>query len=430
MSVVQTALTARWQQLHDAETDARPRLRLLDSDLTQLLRTAELMFEPSHTGHARPARLLSDGQRSLLHLALTAAALDIENEVAIGRHASTFDVGSARLPSLTLLAVEEPENSLSPFFLSRIVGQLQQLCAGNRAQAIISSHSASVMPRIAPESVRYFRFAPDDGTAFVRPISLPADNTEAGKYVREAVRAHPELYFAKFVILGEGDTEQLVIPRIAQAQGITLDPSFIAMVPLGGRHTNHFWRLLSDLEIPYATLLDLDYGRAGGGPGRLRDACKRLAEAGVDVFAGLDGFGTVDELTDELTTDQMTNVMASLRQFGVFFTAPLDLDYTMLRTYSNAYTALDKGERGPRNSDPTDAVLGAAHTPKLYWTPEDPAKRDERLEELQWYRYLFLSRSKPSTHLRALSRLTDDQLKEGPLVINALIKFIRARLGI
>jgi hypothetical protein len=73
VTAVETALTTRWQELHDAGTHADPKLRLLDDDFNQLVRSSELVFEPDHTGQPRPARLLSDGQRSLLHLALTAA---------------------------------------------------------------------------------------------------------------------------------------------------------------------------------------------------------------------------------------------------------------------------------------------------------------------------------------------------------------------
>ena len=61
------------------------------------------------------------------------------------------------LPALTILAVEEPENSLSPFFLSRIVGQMLDLAGGRRAQTLVSSHSPSVLAHVQPECVRHFR---------------------------------------------------------------------------------------------------------------------------------------------------------------------------------------------------------------------------------------------------------------------------------
>ncbi len=219
VQAVEGALTARWQELHDAGMHSDPKLRLLDGDFNQLVRDSELVFGPDHNGRPRPARMLSDGQRSLLHLALAAAAIDVEAAVCAGQHSDDFTLQAAQLPHLTLIAVEEPENSLSPFFLSRIVGQLQDLSSKTATQTILSSHSASVMPRIRPEDVRYFRAEPATATASVREITLPDDTTEAGKYLREAVRAHPELYFAKFVVLGEGDTEQLVIPGSPRPTG-------------------------------------------------------------------------------------------------------------------------------------------------------------------------------------------------------------------
>ena len=429
-TAVEKALAQRWLELHGAGTHSIPRFQPIEPDVAQLLRDTELRFEPDHAGTSRPARLLSDGQRSLLHMALTTAVLDIETGIADGALAAEFDMTSVYLPTLTLLAIEEPENNLAPFYLSRIITQILQLCDSPRVQAVLVSHSASVLSRIDPATVRHFRLEPAADTAKVRPITLPDDATEAGKYVREAVRAHPELYFARFVVLGEGDTEELVIPAIAQARDVVLDPSFIAMVPLGGRHTNHFWKLLADLQIPFATLLDLDYGRHDAGPGRLRDACRRLAANGADVFAGLDDFDGPDDLTDAMTISQMTAVMRHLRQFGVFFCWPLDLDMTMLRQFWDAYTDLEHGERGPQDSDAAEAVLGSADGAGSYWNPADPEKRARRQEELRWYRYLFLGRGKPGTHLRALTKVNPSDLRNGPETVLALVDYIKARLDL
>jgi hypothetical protein len=429
-STVEKALSQRWQELHGGGTHSIPRFQPIAPDVAELLRDTELRFEPDHGGEGRPARMLSDGQRSMLHLALTTAALDIETRVAGGGLAGEFDMTSAHLPTLTVLIVEEPENSLAPFYLSRIVSQVLQVCDGPRAQAVLVSHSASVLSRIDPASIRHFRLDAAAGTAAVRPITLPDNATEAGKYVREAVRAHPELYFARFVVLGEGDTEELIIPAVAQARGIALDPSFVAMVPLGGRHTNHFWKLLTDLNIPFATLLDFDYGRADAGPARLRVACRRLADNGVDIFAGLDGFSTAEDLTDAMTVRQMVDVMIHLREFGVFFSTPLDLDMAMLISFWKAYTELDPEERGPRDSDATDAVLGIGGSPGEFWAPADPNDLARQQERLRWYRYLFLGRSKPSTHLRALARLSPAELKDGPGEVCALSDYIKMKLGL
>jgi putative ATP-dependent endonuclease of OLD family len=166
------------------------------------------------------------------------------------------------LPALTLVALEEPENNLAPFYLSRIVAQLQDLASDRRAQALISSHSPSILARTKPEDIRHLRIVPETRAARVRQIELPDQAEAAAKFVREAVRTYPELYFARFVVLGEGASEEVVLPRLADPMGPPIDRSFVAVVPLGGRHVNHLWKLLRGIDIPFATLLDLDFGRS------------------------------------------------------------------------------------------------------------------------------------------------------------------------
>ena len=404
VETVTKAISTRWQELHHMNSEQNPMFEPINRDVSVLVTNAEMHFEPSPTGRTRPARELSDGQQSLLHMALTAATLDIEDAIAAGDHDDKFDLTATALPSLTLLALEEPENNLAPFFLSRVVQQLLDVTQTGRAQTLICSHSASVLSRVPPEQVRHFRLDEATKTTRVREIALPDDFTEAGKYIREAVRAHPELYFARFVVLGEGDSEALVLPKLAAARGLHIDQSFVAVVPLGGRHTNHFWRLLTQLGIPYATLLDLDWGRSGGGEGRVRDACTRLLQVGLTPFDGseeIDGFNSTDDI-DDLDSAQLVAWLNHLEKWDIYFSAPLDLDMLLLTKFTSAYTdRLEDGQKGPSSQgDPRDAVLGEPGVrPDLsYWT------EDQRTDDvLRWYRYLFLTHSMPSTHLRALS---------------------------
>lgn len=426
--VVQTvtdAITSRWQDLHHLGLDQNPHLQPMSGDVGELVTGAEMFFEPSVTGRPRPAHELSDGQQSLLHIALTAAALDLEAAIAAGGHDDKFDMSSATLPTLTLLALEEPENNLAPFYLSRVVQQLADVAGSGRAQAVISSHSASVMSRIKPERVRYFRLDPTTRTTTVREVALPPNASDAGKYVREAVRAHPELYFARFVVLGEGDSEELVIPRLAAARGMHIDQSFVAMVPLGGRHTNHFWNLLHQLGIPHATLLDLDWGRDGGGEGRIKDACDRLENVGIDPYAGIEGYTSAGDIKN-LQGPQIRAWLDHLEKWNVFFSYPLDLDMTLLAAFETAYTTnLGDGAQGPKDTDARDAVLGDEKV-----RPEVNFWNSQRAGELlRWYRYLFLTHSKPSTHLRAMTQLTKAELANPPKRLERLLDRIAAELG-
>lgn len=432
VDIVVGAVTRRWQEVHTAGTDTTPLFRPIDLRFQEFIRKVEVVFHPDEAGRERALNDLSDGQRSLFHLAMTAATLDVEANIAANPGAAGFQPGGVPLPALTLIAVEEPENNLAPFYLSRIVRQIDNLTTGPRAQAIISSHSASILARVEPSQVRHFRLNPADRTCRVRAIKLPADQEDASKYVREAVRTYPELYFARFAVLGEGASEEVVLPRLAEAMGLDVDRSFVAVVPLGGRHVNHLWRLLTDLDIPYATLLDLDWGRDGGGWGRIKTACAQLLEVGVApqaIFgqhlnpAGpASNLAAFDALPAENTAD-MTGWINWLRQFHVFFCTPLDLDYSMLQAFPVAYQVVEPGRQGPSpQGDPRTAVLGEAGRGDLYVTTQEPL--------LRWYRYLFLGRGKPSTHVRVLSGQESAILAtDAPEELRALLASIVARLA-
>jgi predicted ATPase len=430
-------LEARWKQVHEADTDTKPMLRLVESRFEEFVRRADFAFYPDEAGQERALGDLSDGQRSLFHMALTAATLEVERDAfGLPHDESAFDLERLRRVHLTLLAIEEPENSLSPFFLSRIIAQARDIGDLDSAQVILSSHSAAILSRIEPEEVRYFRLDRATRTSAIRELTLPADDEEASRYVRLAVRAYPELYFARFVILGEGDSEQLVIPRIAEAIGVALDPSFVPIVPLGGRHVAHFWRLLTDLKIPYATLLDLDMGRAHGGANMVRSVNNKLTEVG----RGLDGtmaalLGDIDvaaigNLEDEdIWIDyENNNWLRAMEEQGVFFSDPLDLDFSMLESFPDAYQLPNPGGTGPRASN---EALASAKKATLKTEGDDTLYRDAYDDEFRWYPYLFLNRSKPETHISALTRISDEDLANGaPAPIKALIKHVKDKLGL
>ncbi len=430
-------ISRRWKQVHEAGTDTTPVLRLVESRFEELVRKAEFAFFPDEAGQERALADLSDGQRSLFHIALTAATLEVENDVFAQPAAeSSFDQEKLRRTSLTFLAIEEPENSLSPFFLSRIVAQAREIGDLLSAQVALSSHSSAILSRIEPEEVRYFRLNRELRRAYVRQLTLPKDDEEASQYVRVAIRAYPELYFARFVILGEGDSERLVIPRIAEAMGVQLDPSFVPIVPLGGRYVSHFWRLLNDLRIPHATLLDLDLGRAHGGADLIADVVAKLGEIDNDlsenafVEVGSIDPDDVDDIEDSDLVDEGedNDWLRALREEGIFFSVPLDIDFAMLIAFPEAYQHPNPGGRGPRGGadairDKKAVTLKTGGDPKLY--------DDDYDDEFKWYPYLFLNRSKPETHISALARIEDDDLENNaPLELKALIDHLKEAIGL
>lgn len=432
-------LQTNWLELTNSKLLASPEIGTISGDIKDFVNKLTINLQPTEDGGTRPFDELSDGYTSLFYFALTAAVFDIEHEVSSTctlpeDQGPSHGFCSALLPfpALTVFAVEEPENHLAPYYLSRIINSIQRLAKRTVAQAIITSHSSSILSRIQPENVRHFRLSPER-TTIVRKITLPDDDVEAAKFMKEAVLAYPELYFAHVVILCEGDSEQIVIPRLAKAMGVDLDPAFVAVVPLGGRHVNHFWRLLNNLGIPHATLIDLDLGRETGGWDRLGLIYYKLLEKGTsDAILQTEQGHKIPIEGKKCIFPQNYNVESvkkwaeHVQPYGMFFSWPLDIDMSMLAAFYDSYTKLPEGSTGPKVSktDPATSVLKQEGDVTWY---------QGEIQNLQnyflFYRYLFLGKSKPVTHLEALKEISDDDLsKNAPKELKALIKYVHEKL--
>ncbi|WP_283195110.1 AAA family ATPase [Rhizobium sp. AN80A] len=294
MTSVTSALSRSWTALHKGSHFTNPSVFFGRNEIEALLRHMSLVFAPGHDEERVDFSRLSDGQQSILYLSIVMGVHQLSQRVLAGELGSEFDIDKLRPAVFNMIAVEEPENSLSPHYLGRVVASLKEFSAGQDAQAVLATHSASIMRRVDPKSVRYLRLAADRTTRS-RTIVLPDAEKEADahKFVQEAVQAYPELYFARYVVLGEGDSEEVVLPRLISAAGTKIDDASISVVPLGGRHVNHFWRLLYGLEIPFATLLDLDLSRHEGGWGRIRYVCKQLL-----AYSDVEKTGVTAAITD------------------------------------------------------------------------------------------------------------------------------------
>ncbi len=416
-------LAERWSAMHRGAYFANPTVSFDTSDIDALLRHLTIRFGPAPGATNVDFNLLSDGQQSLLYIALILAMQTIGRRVLAGE-LTEFDPVKLRPPVFVLLAVEEPENSLSPHHLGRVLSELTSFSESNDAQVVLATHSPALLRRVPPEEIRYLCLDEARCTT-IASIRLPEGTDEAAKYVREAVLAYPELYFSRLVVLGEGDSEEIVLPRLLVAHGLMTDHASVSVVPLGGRHVNHFWRLLAGLGIPHITLLDLDAGRHQGGWGRLRYALhQHRAHPGTPIdlanedLANLPAWDSADR-PDK--SDVGMKMIERLEEVGVYFSAPLDLDYAMLTAYPNAYHVaapdLDSVDAGT-----IAAVLGKSRGPTEQYDQDEQALFDSYAER-------FKRGSKPAAHIEALARLSDDDLIATlPDVYGRLISAIVTRL--
>ena len=325
----------------------------------------------------------------------------------------------------------------------------------NNAQAILTSHSTAIIKRFDPEKLRYFRLNTGDCTTIVRSITLPDKEKLADQYkfIKEAVKAYPELYFAKLVVLGEGDSEEIILPKIWNAKNGDVDTSGISIVPLGGRHVNHFWRLLNDLDIPHITLLDFDREREGGGWGRIKYVLEQLIQNGYpksELLKTESGCLSDEEFGDMHTwdvndSDSLQSWIAYLEQYNVFFSTPLDIDFLMLEHFGDVYKSLLGQKEGPRlmvkekgksiQKYIKDIEGMESAYPEYVERITDDVRHslkecggngktysEEQKKLMVWYTYFFLNRGKPSTHIEAFSKINDEmQVSKMPPVFARMI---------
>ena len=90
----------------------------------------------------------------------------------------------------------------------------------------------------------------------------------------------------------------------------------------------------------------------------------------------------------------------------------------MLKAYRGANQQMESGMEGPdMESDAYAAVLKKGGDDAYY--------RNKGYDDLfRWYRYLFLGRGKPSTHIRVLSKMSADDIKTGmPKCLKELLQY-------
>lgn len=439
-------LDEQWKKYHNDFRYNTTSIAFNHADLNSILKKIEVYFEPSEVGGKYTVDQLGDGLRSLFYLSLVNSLLEIENEAL---NASEEDKAyNITPPVLTILAVEEPENHISPHLLGRIVKSMLDLSVKNNSQVVLATHSPSMVKRVEPESIFHFRIDSEYIRTLINPITLPDHNKEEEyKYIKAAVKAYPELYFSQFVVLGEGDSEEIIIPKIIDILDTTLDQSNISVVPLGGRHVNHFWRLLDNLQIPYITLLDLDLERSGGGWGRVKYVLQQMIGLGypreelLRITTGVLSDEEFENMHNALieSDENRNNLRAwikNLEKYNVFFSDPLDIDFVMLEEFLDEYKKTIPPNGGPMHinkekaSDEYQKRLSKGIRATLKSEGGDGRTYTEIQRNLMiWYDYFFLGKGKPSTHIMALENITKNELKERlPLSLKKLMEAIKLQI--
>ncbi|MCH4383257.1 AAA family ATPase [Staphylococcus haemolyticus] len=433
---IQGILNNQWNKYHKDKRYSNSQFKFNGNSLQEFLKNAEILFNPTIDGNSVKVDSLGDGLKSLFYITLVSTLLEIENKQE-----------KDDKPLLNILAIEEPENHISQHLLGRIVRNLKEISKKDNAQVILSSHNSSIIGKVDPEYIRHLQI--QNSESIVNNITLPEKKDDAHTYIKEAVKAYPDLYLSKLVILGEGDSEEIVLPKLLSADNIYLDDFNISVVPLGGRYVNHMWKLLHDLSIPHVTLLDLDRERGGGDWGRIKYVLKQLDENNrcseqlrtIELTTS-NTYHTYSMEEIEVFHNKKSNSLNSLNTWikklekeDVFFSYPLDLDFTMLMSFQEEYqNTMERGPQIPKDSNSTE------YDEKLKKSIQATLKNEKAIAEtysedekklMIWYNSLFLGRGKPSTHIVALKDIDENEIIENaPKELLRLIQRVKEKVGL
>lgn len=178
-----------------------------------------------------------------------------------------------------ILALEEPELFLHPQARRHLARVLRDLAADG-IQVIISTHSASFIDTELFDSIgRVIKVddAQNEGKKFTSLVcysktklvehcvatGVPAAKTNVNNITEfYKTTSNPRLnegFFARLLILVEGETEEICIPEYLREAGIDCDALGISVLSVQGKgQIPKYWRLYSKFQIPIIVVFDND----------------------------------------------------------------------------------------------------------------------------------------------------------------------------
>lgn len=170
---------------------------------------------------------------------------------------------------LRLALIEEIEAHLHPQAQMRLVEYLQKECEGNTqenklsVQMLLTTHSPNLASKVKLENLIICQ------DKYAYPMGSKYTMLEKGDYAfleRFLDVTKANLFFAKGVILVEGDAENLLLPTIAKIIDCDLTQNGVSIVNLGGLTFKYYERIFiqkdkpqsEQMNIPVAVVTDVD----------------------------------------------------------------------------------------------------------------------------------------------------------------------------
>lgn len=202
-------------------------------------------------------------QRSIIFALMKLYAKTLKDEKQDAKNEKdTLKMVSRQKSNSTYFLYEEPELYLHPHAEKELYSSLKELAMSDHNQVILTTHSASFIDIENYKSIVMVKKENlDIGTKTLQCLGNLFDNMEDKKRFNLIYWINPdrsEIFFAKKVILLEGQTEKIVIPYMAQEMNVfRYDYSII---DCGGKGSIPLYiSLLNKFQIPYVAVYDKDF---------------------------------------------------------------------------------------------------------------------------------------------------------------------------
>lgn len=201
------------------------------ADLRQILEKFDLGFQPGV-----PSELATRHGLGLNNALFMAAELLLLGDAAEG--------------SFPLLLVEEPEAHLHPQMQLQVTEFLLERCSrttGPPVQAILTSHSPTLASKVPIEAITMVC----GGRAFPLEKGLTKlDDSDYRFLSRFLDDTKANLFFARGVLIVEGEGEQLLIPTLAALLGYSFTKQGVSVVNVGSRGLFRYSRIFQRIADP------------------------------------------------------------------------------------------------------------------------------------------------------------------------------------
>lgn len=179
-----------------------------------------------------------------------------------------------------IFAIEEPELYLHPQCQRVMFETLETISTTD--QVVFCTHSTFFIDMSHYDSlIIVSKTDPVEGTKIFQCTEeiFPPDEKSHFRMINEFDPERNEVFFAKRVVLVEGDSEKVAFPRISKLMGKNLNSNGISIIECGGKYNIVFFmKVLNEFKIPYVVVHDVDPVDPSLTGERLEEARRLFAE--------------------------------------------------------------------------------------------------------------------------------------------------------